>query len=109
MRQNRLHQQFLDLVDSCVDAERNVQDIADALGVPLRTLQQHVSSASGRTPSALLRDARFRKAHALLAAADPTRDTVTAIAERCGFGHLGRFSVEYRARYGCSPAHTLAS
>jgi len=33
--------------------------------------------------------------------------TVTATAERWGFGHLGEFSVMYRKRFGESPSQTL--
>lgn len=80
---------------------------ADAVGVPLRTLQAHVRAASGTTPTAILRDVRFTRARRLLADADPESTTVTAIAERCGFAHLGRFSVEYRQRFGEAPAATL--
>jgi AraC-like DNA-binding protein len=84
-----------------------VHDIANELGTPVRTLQEHVRAATGSTPSALLRDFRLRQARQLLIAGDPLRDTVTTIAERCGFGHLGRFAAEYRARYGETPVRTL--
>ena len=29
------------------------------------------------------------------------------VALRCGFPHFGRFSIEYRQRYGETPSHTL--
>jgi AraC-like DNA-binding protein len=35
--------------------------------------------------------------------------TVTAVALRWGFGHLGRFAVAYRRKYGRSPSDTLRS
>ncbi|WP_217184374.1 AraC family transcriptional regulator [Streptomyces sp. AC495_CC817] len=103
----RLYQRFLEQAESSTDAELSVLQIANALGVPLRTLQDHVHAASGSTPTAILRDARFRRARELLIAADPQSDTVTAIAERCGFGHLGRFAADYRGRFGESPTETL--
>ena len=102
-----LARRFLDEVDAAVEAGRSVLDIADALGVPVRTLQEHVRASDGRTPSAVLRDARFRRARELLMDADPARTTVTTIAQRCGFGHLGRFAMDYRARFGESPTATL--
>ena len=34
-------------------------------------------------------------------------ESVTDIALRCGFTHLGRFSVAYRTRFGESPSETL--
>ena len=33
--------------------------------------------------------------------------TVTAVAERWGFNHLGSFAVLYRKRWGESPSQTL--
>ena len=106
-RGDHLYRRFLDWAESGVEAQRSVLEIARELGVPLRTLQDHVQDASGSTPSAILRDVRFRRARQLLLEADPSRETVTTIAVRCGFGHLGRFSVEYRSRYGESPAESL--
>ena len=39
----------------------------------------------------------------------PTRTaaTVTGVALRCGFVELGRFSVQYRQRFGERPSETL--
>ncbi|MGC5171740.1 AraC family transcriptional regulator [Micromonospora sp. DT81.3] len=102
-----IYRRYLALLDDAAYTEAGVMDATAAIGVPLRTLQEHVRAAAGTTPSALLRDARYRRAHELLAASDQTHESVTSIAQRCGFGHLGRFSVDYRARYGESPAQTL--
>jgi AraC-like DNA-binding protein len=33
--------------------------------------------------------------------------TVTDVAERWGFGHLGNFALHYRKRFGESPSQTL--
>ena len=35
------------------------------------------------------------------------RDTVAAVAARWGFANAGRFAVEYRRIYGCSPGEVL--
>lgn len=106
-RGDALVRRFEAAVEAGIEGGSGVLDIANELGVPLRTLQEHVRRATGSTPVALLREARLRRARELLVNADPTRDTVTAIAERCGFGHLGRFASEYRARFGETPARTL--
>ncbi|MDQ1122465.1 helix-turn-helix domain-containing protein [Microbacterium trichothecenolyticum] len=82
-------------------------DLARTLSMPLRTLQEHVHRASGATPSVLLREMRYRRAHGMLRTSDATRTTVTAVAEACGFGHLGRFAGEYKLRFGEAPAETL--
>jgi AraC-like DNA-binding protein len=41
--------------------------------------------------------------------ADPGRTTVTDVAHRWGFDHLGRFAASYRARYHTTPSQTLHS
>ena len=106
-KRDKIYRRYIELLEDATFAEASVLDVTAAIGVPLRTLQEHTRAAAGTTPSALLRDARFRRAHQLLAASDPAHDSVTAVAHRCGFTHLGRFSVDYRARYGESPAQTL--
>ncbi len=57
---------------------------------------------------AYLRRVRLALARADLVAAEPARDTVTAIAHRWGFHHQGRFSAAYREAYGELPRRTLA-
>lgn len=84
-----------------------VVEIANQLGVPLRTLQDHVRLATGNTPSAILREARLRRARTLLVEGDSAQVTITRIAEQSGFTHLGRFAAEYRKRYGETPTETL--
>lgn len=102
-----LRRRFVALAEAVPTEDLSVLTCARALGVSVRTLQDHVRSAAGRTPSDILRDIRFRRAHEQLLAADAGRTTVTAIAEQCGFGHVGRFAADYRARYGEAPTATL--
>ena len=55
-----------------------------------------------------LREIRLKRAREALLAADPCSATsVTEIALDSGFVHLGRFSSEYRNRFGESPSQTL--
>ncbi|MEV6492897.1 helix-turn-helix domain-containing protein, partial [Actinoplanes sp. NPDC051633] len=61
----------------------------------------------GDTPMAYLQQVRLQRAHDDLVAADPNTDTVSAIAHRWGFAHLGRFALSYRARYQETPSQTL--
>jgi AraC-like DNA-binding protein len=49
---------------------------------------------------------RFEHVHEALKKAGP-RETVSRIATKWGFYQLGRFSVEYKRRYGESPSQTL--
>ncbi|TDU80483.1 AraC family transcriptional regulator [Streptomyces sp. KS 21] len=95
-------------IESEPDAEIGLGEMAAAAGVTPRALQYAFRRHLGTTPTAYLRRVRLALAHADLLAADPSRDTVTAIANRWGFHHQGRFSAAYRAAYGGSPRRTLA-
>jgi AraC-like DNA-binding protein len=84
-----------------------IEDIAEAVGVSVRALQEGFRRHLDTTPMARLREARLVGVHAELAAADPTCTTVSQAAADWGFFHLGRFSVAYRERWGESPSVTL--
>jgi AraC-like DNA-binding protein len=86
-----------------------IEDIAETVGVSVRSLQEGFRRFLDTTPSARLREARLCGVRAELAAADPTTTSVTEIATQWGFWHLGRFSVTYRERWGVSPSTTLRS
>ncbi|OLL74374.1 hypothetical protein Ae168Ps1_2761 [Pseudonocardia sp. Ae168_Ps1] len=98
----------LDYVDEHAGEDIGVADIARAARIGVRGLQHLFRRHRGRTPLEELRRVRLARAHADLLAADPTYgDTVGAIAARWGFGHAGRFSVEYRKVLGRAPSETL--
>jgi len=58
------------------------------------------------SPIRYLRTARYEKVREALHRAEPG-ENVTEIAARWGFNHLGRFSVDYRRRFGENPSSTL--
>lgn len=82
-------------------------DMARVVGVSIRRMQEAVRSATGHTPTDLLREIRLDAAHRSLRLADPHVTTVATVAHSCGIAHLGRFAAQYRERYGCSPSQTL--
>lgn len=84
-----------------------IEDIAEAVGVSVRALQEGFRRHLDITPMARLREARLVGVHAELAAADAACVTVSAVAAGWGFCHLGRFSVAYRERFGESPSVSL--
>jgi TolB-like protein len=84
-----------------------VGEIASACGVGRRTLQRYFRRFIGRMPMEFLHGLRLDRArHELLRASG--RGSVTDIATRVGFNHVGRFATQYRARYGESPSATLS-
>lgn len=85
----------------------SLSDMAAVVGVSIRRMQEAVRSATGHTPTELLREIRLDAAHRALSAADAHVTTVAAVAHACGIAHVGRFAAQYRDRYGCSPSTTL--
>ncbi|HJU15954.1 MAG TPA: AraC family transcriptional regulator [Stellaceae bacterium] len=96
----------IDFIEASLDAPIGLPDIAAAAGVPGRTLLEHFKQYRGVSPMEYLRRARFAKVQQTLQRAEP-EENVTGIALRFGFSHMGRFSVEYRRRFGESPSQTL--
>lgn len=96
-----------DLIEAHAAEPLCVDDIAEAVGLSARALQQGFRSHLGTTPMRHLRDVRLRRAHEDLMAADSASATVTEVALRWGFVHASRFSMHYRERFGESPSVTL--
>ncbi|MFI7577768.1 AraC family transcriptional regulator [Micromonospora sp. NPDC049497] len=95
-------------IDDHADQPITVEQVAAAAGVRPRALQLAFRRHHDTTPMRYARQVRLERAHRDLQAADPTTGiTITMIAMRWGFTHLGRFSTDYRAAYGSSPSHTL--
>ncbi|TDX79050.1 AraC-like DNA-binding protein [Rathayibacter sp. PhB151] len=82
-------------------------EIAAAAHLSVRGLQVAFQRVLGTTPLQYLRDLRLDRARTDLRLADPERTTVADIAREWGFGHLGRFSAAYAARFGEYPSQTL--
>lgn len=82
-------------------------DLAQVAGVSGRTLLEGFRRHRGISPMRLLKMARLDNARSELLRADQDFVSVTTIALKWGFQHLGRFSVEYRNRFGESPSFTL--
>lgn len=102
-----LIRRFRELLDRHASEELAVSDMAEALGVSIRTLQTALRSEFGATPSELLKKARLNRAREMLVEGEPGEDSVIGIAARCGFAHPGRFSSSYLRAFGELPSETL--
>jgi AraC-like DNA-binding protein len=96
----------IDYIEANLDEAIGLSEIATAAGVPGRTLIRHFQDSRGTSPMRYLREARYGKVREVLWRAEP-EESITEIALRWGFTHTGRFSVEYRKRFGESPSQTL--
>ncbi|MFI5494097.1 AraC family transcriptional regulator [Actinoplanes sp. NPDC051859] len=82
-------------------------ELAGIAGVGIRVLQESFRQHVGVPPLTYLRRLRLEGVHAELSRADRHEVSVSEVAYRWGFTHLGRFAGAYRARYGISPSQTL--
>ena len=88
------------------DQPLSIGDLAVVGGITARSLQYAFRRRRGCSPMEFLRAVRLERARNDLARADE-RATVTSIAMRWGFLHLGRFAGEYRARFNENPSETI--
>lgn len=94
-------------LEANADSPISLADLASLTGVSVRSIQAAFRASRGYTPMEFLRTRRFELARQRLRSGQETSTTVTQVALACGFEHLGRFSIEYRARFGESPRDTL--
>ena len=96
----------IDYIEGNLDTAIGLPEIVAACGVPGRTLVKHFRDFRGTSPMRYLRTARFEKVREVLTRAE-SEESVAEIAARWGFTHMGRFSVDYRRRFGEAPSATL--
>lgn len=94
----------LDYIHANAEQPITLVDLVSAAGVPGRTLFKHFRDTQGTTPMRYLRSVRLQRVHAELASGSGA--PVSEVALRWGFTHAGRFSVEYRRRFGETPSAT---
>jgi AraC-like DNA-binding protein len=97
----------LELIESQPAEIETAADIAAAVGLSVRALDDGFYRYVGTPPMAYLRQVRMARAHEELLAVDPEQTTASAVARKWGFGHYGRFAAEYARRFGRKPSETL--
>lgn len=97
----------VDAVEADPARDLTLTDMARIASVSVRTLQELYRRHLDTTPTEHLRCTRLARVHQELRASEPTRTTVSAVARRWGFVHIGRFARTYRDRYGEPPSATL--
>lgn len=104
----RAVRQSLDYIEQHLSEPVTMDAIAEHAGVSVRSIQQGFKDELGVTPMTYLRERRLERVREELTdAAAGDGVTVTEVAERWGFNHLGSFAVLYRKRWGESPSQTL--
>jgi AraC-like DNA-binding protein len=94
------------LLHESLDRPLGLADLERAAGVSRERLYRDFHTHYGVSPIAYYRQLRFDYVRQRLERATPN-ESVSSIAMDCGFQQLGRFSQEYKARFGELPSETL--
>lgn len=105
----RAVKQAIAMIEANPEQWFGVADLASAVGVSVRCLQEGFRRSAGMPPMSYLREVRLARAHADLEEAEPDGVTVAFVANSWGFTHLGRFAAAYQKKYGVLPSETLRS
>lgn len=95
------------LIEDRPDHPWKVSELANEVGVSTRSLQELFARELNITPLQRLRRTRLDRARQDLLDSSPAETSVTEIATRWGFFHVGRFAEVYRATYQELPSATL--
>jgi AraC-like DNA-binding protein len=99
----------IDLMRTHPEAPWTTEKLAQKTGVGARALFKAFERSGEPPPMTYLRQLRLNRVHSTLIDADPRSVTVTAVASRWGFIHLGRFAAQYRQAFGEYPSTTLGA
>src|SRR4051794_11465150 len=95
----------VDLIEAHPERDLTLAELAHAAGTTARALQRGFKEIVGMSPTAYVRAVRLDRVHAeLLSEPDVS---VTDVAMKWGFFHLGRFAQQYRERFGVVPSQTV--
>ena len=85
----------------------SISDLTSQCGCSRRVLFSSFKSSRDYTPMEFLREQRFQAVRRKFSESESLSKTISEIAYECGFTHLGRFSEQYRQRFGESPSETF--
>ena len=85
-----------------------INDLAEYAGVSSRSLFNGFKKYRNNTPMRYLKDVRLEFAYEELKKSNLGEETVTNIAYKWGFNHLGYFSSDYKKRFLETPYETLS-
>jgi transcriptional regulator GlxA family with amidase domain len=98
-----------EFIESRFHGVLSMEDLCRHTGVGIRTMQRCFREYFDFTVTDFLKTVRLDSANRELAAANDDEVSVTEVALRNGFTHLGRFSVAYHRRFCEQPSETLVA
>ncbi len=96
-----------DQVFGHMDGKIDIKTLAAEHQISEQTLQNSFKSLFGFTPKRFLRLLKLNLVHNELMENDPGQSTVSKVALKWGFVHMGRFSSYYTELFGENPSQTL--
>jgi len=99
----------IDLMRTHPEAPWTAGKLAQHTGIGARALTKAFARSGEQPPMTYLRELRLQRVRGTLLDADPRSVTVTAVAGRWGFVHLGRFAKQYHQVFGEHPSTTLGA
>jgi AraC-like DNA-binding protein len=100
--------QALDHIAAHIDGALTVQQVADAVGTSVRSLQQGFQRYRQTSPQAHLKAVRLARVRAELLD-QSSRSSIEEVARRWGFVNRGHFALDYREAFGELPSETRRS
>jgi AraC-like DNA-binding protein len=97
----------IELMRANPEAPWTVGLLAQHTGIGARALTKAFARSGEQPPMTYLRQLRLRQVQLTLLDADPRSVTVSTVAGRWGFVHLGRFAEQYYQAFGERPSTTL--
>jgi AraC-like DNA-binding protein len=97
----------IDLMESEPERSWTPAELAYRVSVSVRSLQDGFHRTVDASPMTYLRELRLGRVREELKAGSADAVTVTEVAGRWGFVHLGRFASAYRRKFGETPSTTL--
>lgn len=82
-------------------------DLANVVGVSIRSLSRAFEKKHGTGPMAFVRQRRLDACFSRLRGSEPGTSTVTDVAMSYGFNHVGKFAIAYKEAFGESPSASL--
>lgn len=90
-------------IEEHADEPITIVDLAEHAGVSSRSIFNGFRRFRNTSPMLYLKEVRLRRVNEELKRLSSSEATVTAVAYKWGFTHLGHFTTDYKRRFGESP------
>lgn len=108
VERSRVLKKALEVIEERVDEPLLVGELSEAVGSSSRTLRYAFEEKFDVSPKAYLKARRLSHLRSALRAAEP-RGTVSELAMKMGFLHLGQLAADYRRMFNELPSETLSA